>query len=175
MSSDSSIGSNNIYFRSQYASGLYNDCYTTVAGIGWGANYSACKFMKRSVQPKVFETTTSTTNFSISSLVRNKANKFYFNIVLGTLNASDGVRFDFPFLTSYAGTQSCINAANFSADVSYQSCTAASANYGYAWSAWRQNSASGTLVSTSQNFLFSNGSSQMSGTTNLYAVYSLAK
>ena len=102
MSSDSSIGANNIYFRSQYASGLYNDCYTTVAGIGWGANYSACKFMKRSVQPKVFETTTSTTNFSISSLVRNKANKFYFNIVLGTTNASDGVRFDFPFLTSYA-------------------------------------------------------------------------
>ena len=95
MAVDSTIGTTNINFRSNYASGLYNDCYTTVAGIGWGSNYSACKFMRRSVQPKVFATSTDTTDFSISDTVRSKAIKFYFNLRLGTKFASDGVRYDF--------------------------------------------------------------------------------
>ena len=172
MSTDSTLGTNNIFFRSNYASGLYNDCYTTVAGIGWGSNYSACKFMRRSVQPKVFATSTDTTDYSIGDLVRSKATKFYFNLTLGTKFASDGVRYDFPFLVSYATSQSCINASNFSADAQYQSCTAASANYGYVWAHWRSNSASGTIVSYSQNFLFYFNNSNQSGTTNLYAMYS---
>ncbi len=172
MARDNSLSTTNIAFRDNVSSGLYNNCYTTVAGIGWGGNYSACKFMRRSVQPKVYATSTDTTDFSVGTYVRSKLVKFYFNLTLGTKFASSGVRYDFPFSVSYATSQSCINAANLSADAQYQSCTAATANYGYFWSNWRQNSASGTIVSYSQNFLFYWNNSNQTNTTTLYAMYS---
>ncbi len=171
MSIDSTLGTTNIRWAGNYASGLYNSCYRTVAGITYTVNYSGCKFMRRSVQPKVFATNTGTTDYSIADYVRSKATKFYFNLALGTKFASSGVRYDSPFAVGYATTQSCINAAGFSADHTYQSCTAAGPNYGYTWAHWRKNSTSGTIVSYSANFLFYFNDSNQSGCTILYAMY----
>ena len=171
MSIDSTLGTTNIRWAGNYASGLYNSCYRTVAGITYTVNYSGCKFMRRSVQPKVFATSTGTTNYSINDLVRSKATKFYFNLTLGTKFASSGVRYDFPFSVSYATSHSCINAANFSADATYQSVTSSNPNYGYSWAHWRKNTTSGTIVSYSANFLFYYNNSNQSGCTNLLAMY----
>tara|TARA_B100000768_G_scaffold145818_1_gene138772 strand:- start:2203 stop:2730 length:528 start_codon:yes stop_codon:yes gene_type:complete len=171
MSVDSTLGTTNIKWAGNYASGLYNSCYRDVIGLGYTTNFSGCKFMRRSVQPKVFSTSTGTTNYSIGDLVRSKAVKFYFNITLGTKFASSGVRYDFPFLTSYATSQSALNAANLSADATYQSCTASGPNYGYSFSNWRRNTTNGTIVSYSANFLFFFNNSNQSGATNLLAMY----
>ncbi len=176
MALDSTLGTTNIHWRNNYASGLYNSCYTTKVGGFASVNFSGCKFMKRTVTPKVYATTTGTTNFSINSYVRSKAIKFYFNIMdADLLDASDGVRFDSPLLTNYALSWTAQYWTGLSADSTYISCTADNADYGYNWDSWRQNSSSGTVLSYSQNFLFYYNNASQSGTTTAYANYNLGK
>ena len=171
MATDSVINTTNFAFRNVPLKGLYNTCYTTTAGITNTVNFSQCKWFKRSVRPKVFSTTTGTTNFSFETMYYDKGTKFYFNLQINNTSASDGVRYDSPFLTSYAASQTCQDATALSDDTPYLSCTSAAANYGYTWSSWRRNGASGTVVSTSQNFLFYKINTYQSTTTTLWAVY----
>ena len=150
----------------QYASGLYNYCW--VNKVGWTtSNYSGCQFMKRTVSPYVWATTTSTTNFSISSLIRSKDYKFYFNILSADALKTD-VRFTSPFSYSYSDTQKGSQCTVLSADQTYIGIQCNTV-YGFTFGGWRVNSASGTVVSLSESYNFFYSNSNMSGTTNLYA------
>lgn len=172
MATDSVINTTNFAFRNVPLKGLYNTCYTTKAGITNTVNFSQCKWFKRSDRPKVFSTTTGTTNFSFETMYYDKGTKFYYGIKINDTSASDGVRYDFPFLVSYASSYQSRDATGLSDDTPYLSCTSATANYGYTWSSWRKNGSTGTVVSTSQNFLFYYNNSNQSTTTTLWAVYS---
>ena len=157
--------------------GYYNSmwrvttCWNNNFGTAGNADYSLCKAIKNTVLPVNVLTTSNTTDLGFGSYGRNKGVRFYFNLV--NQNSSSGtVQFTYP-ITSALSTNlvsgwNCTVWQNSYTFIAIRK----NLNYGYGFSAWRINSTSGTVYSTSTSTSLSYNTSfpvTIDNITNMFA------